>query len=488
MSFFDPYAMDHEDEDLHSCCGSVEEPPFALVDAPTTTSQEQKHQQQQPAFSSQLSDGPQMLGSFLMNKVTDLVSPCASQETGKTSMGSSILYSPMSQSHTNIANSGGTIDSGHHNDLPEQFMDDDFDEFDAAASLLAESPMLGRSSHFMERGFESEAKADGGSPRDSMAFSDLMQEADDQIMHPPYRLAMPTLPEGREMRTANSIPISGGAASTSLTPRLTTDRSLLGLFVSTDFSSSSRSKQGSTNSLFQKRGIESCRVDQDTFEVSMHIYSSCAAQDIMDVIGNPDLLRLWCEPVRTLIVTRSSEGSRSATNRKEQTTGREYDGEWIEATTSTLSSPHKHASKAYQLGQYIWSHLGFPSYGKITMFVERQRGQVGLTMGPFAGNLTAFHTISIIECDGFVKIVDRVRVARDEEDHSSLVCCCGLCDVMQRCFMPKLDGHIEQSVASLTRLRVMIENGQSALLDYEPPPDLIVEGEEEGVSRVPLLS
>jgi hypothetical protein len=123
------------------------------------------------------------------------------------------------------------------------------------------------------------------------------------------------------------------------------------------------------------------------------------------------------------------------------------------------------------------------------MFVERRRGQVGLTMGPFAGDMTAFHTLSVIEGDGFVKIVDRVRVSRDDEEHSSVVCCCGVCGVMQRCFMPsQLDGHIEQSMASMTRLRVMIENGETALMDYDAPPDLIVEGEEESVSRLPLLS
>jgi hypothetical protein len=165
----------------------------------------------------------------------------------------------------------------------------------------------------------------------------------------------------------------------------------------------------------------------------------------------------------------------------------QYDGEWIEATTSTLSNSAKHTSAVYQIGQFIWSHLGFPSYGKITMFVERRRGKVGLTMGPFSGNLTAFHTLTAVEGDGFVTITDRVRVAKDHgEDHSSIICCCGLCDVMQRCFLPpKLDGHMDQSVASMTRLRVMIENGESEFMDATP--DLIVDGEEDGVSRQPLL-
>lgn len=166
----------------------------------------------------------------------------------------------------------------------------------------------------------------------------------------------------------------------------------------------------------------------------------------------------------------------------------QYDGEWIEATTSSLENPSRHTSAVYQVGQFIWSHLGFPSYGRITMFVERRRGRVGLTMGPFSGDLTAFHTITAELGDGFVQVTDRVRVVKENgEDHSSIICCCGLCEVMQRCFLPpKLDGHIDQSVASLTRLRVMVENGESAVMDSAP--DLIVDGEDDPVSRQPLLS
>jgi hypothetical protein len=289
--------MDHkDDDDLQSFCGSIEEPPFALVETEPPAALEE----QAAPFASQLSkSGP--LGNFLMNKMTDLISPSGSQETEKTTaMGSSILYSPMSQgSHI--------MERSSHND----HMDEDF-EFDAAASLLAESPMLGRSSHFMERSVEPTSR-----PDDSMAFSDLMHEADDQVnrrQQPQSKL--PSLPEDREMRSTST------SSSSVLTPRMT-NRSLLGLFGSNDFSSTGTTRAG-VNRLFQKRGIESTRIDQDSFEVSMYIYNyACSVQDIMDVIGNPDLLRLWCEPVRTLVVTRSSEGSRSAMNRREPGTDRE---------------------------------------------------------------------------------------------------------------------------------------------------------------------
>ena len=300
MSMSDPYAMmDHDDEeDVQSCSDSVEEPPFALVDAPAGQLEE---------VSELVSPFDQ---SFANCKANDLVSPATSQRTENTAMGSSILYSPTSRA--------GTGDSSDH--VPEEFVDDDSPmshhtssgdhlefiddndiEFDAAASLLAESPMLGRSSHFMERS-EADEEQKQHSPRDcsysSMGFSELMQEADDQVMHQIYKSPpMPILPEDHEMSMRDG-------SSSVLTPRVT-NQSMLGIFeYHRDLSSSS------------SRGIETKRIDQDTFEVSMHI-RCCSMNDVMDVVGNPDLLRLWCEPVRTLVVTRSSEGARSATQRSE---------------------------------------------------------------------------------------------------------------------------------------------------------------------------
>lgn len=461
--------MDRDDDDDLSCSGSVEdEPPFAFVDAPASTMR---------ALLKLVSP----IDHTLMNdKQHSFKSPSQSQETAKTAMGSSILYSPISRSQSQTNTGFGDqqrdeqmSDCRSSDHLPEEFIDNDI-EFDAAASLLADSPMLGRSSHFLER---SDPHV---SPHDSMGFSELMQEADDQHMHHTYKSpAMPTLLEDTEM----DMRTDAGASSV-LTPRLS-NHSMLGIVMNRDVSRKPRSPN-----LFNKRGIETKRLDQDTFEVSMSIYSDCSMQDVMDIVGNPDLLRLWCEPVRTLVVTRSSEGARSAANRTDSGRGdREYDGEWIEATTSTLATPSRHTSTMYQMSQFIWSHLGFPSYGRITMFVERRRGRVGLTMGPFGGDLTAFHTITAELGDGFVQVTDRVRIVKENgEDHSSIICCCGLCEVMQRCFLPpKLDGHIDQSVASMTRLRVMIENGENALM-ADDVPALIVDGEDETVSRQPLLS
>ena len=150
-----------------------------------------------------------------------------------------------------------------------------------------------------------------------------------------------------------------------------------------------------------------------------------------------------------------------------------------------MDDPCHGSNTMYQATQFLKSSLGFPSYGKITMFVERRRGKLGLTIGPFCGDLTAVHSLTVKQLDGCVEITDRVRIAKIEEPGKfSVQCCCGLWDVVHRCLLnSKLESHMNQAISSLTRLRVMLESGE-----VQSPPDLILDGEEDGVSRIPLLA
>lgn len=116
------------------------------------------------------------------------------------------------------------------------------------------------------------------------------------------------------------------------------------------------------------------------------------------------------------------------------------------------------------------------------MFVERSRGQVGLTVGPFPGDLYAHHTINVVETSDGVVVMDKLRLAKEEE-YSSLVYCCGLCNAVQSCWMPVLDGHKELALTSMHRLRFLMERGEARVdtgtLQYE---------DHNGVSTEPLLS
>jgi hypothetical protein len=222
------------------------------------------------------------------------------------------------------------------------------------------------------------------------------------------------------------------------------------------------------------------RIDDDeSFEVSVLLGGSspCTVDDVMDVISNADLLSLWCDPIETLIViSNSSDDSPMAVNvnsnanaarmspdRTNPESVREYEGEWIEATTSVLESPSTSLSFIFNAGQRLLESLGFASYGRITMFVERRRGHVGLTIGPFHGGIHASHTIHVSEdtdSSGSIRIVDRVRLTRDEEvlPLISFVGYGVVGSCLSHCLLPSIVGYVDQVTTSMARLLLLLEN------------------------------
>jgi hypothetical protein len=210
-----------------------------------------------------------------------------------------------------------------------------------------------------------------------------------------------------------------------------------------------------------RTSVQSFLEDDQTFEVSMEVPGPCTMQDVMNIIGNPELLRMWCDPVQSLVVTSASD--RSGDSGMQRDDRREYEGEWIEATTTALESPPCHVGSIYSAGQAVCDALGFTSYGRITMFVERRRGQVGMTIGPFSGGIHASHTISVVDTGGRVRIVDRVRLTRDTEGASmSSLFLCGILDscLLSSCLMPSLKAYMEQVSTSMARLRILVESGE----------------------------
>mmetsp|Transcript_1477 Transcript_1477/g.3428 ORF Transcript_1477/g.3428 Transcript_1477/m.3428 type:complete len:553 (-) Transcript_1477:67-1725(-) len=226
----------------------------------------------------------------------------------------------------------------------------------------------------------------------------------------------------------------------------------------------------------------------DSFEVSLVLGENtrCTVDDVVEVISNVNLLNLWCNPIESLIVTsNSSEGSSlleetpmnierenltgSDNNRDGNERIREYEAEWIEATTSSLESPSSSVSFVLNAGQAVLQSLGCTSYGKITMFIERQHGRISLNVGPFNGGISASHLISVIseDCDGGsrIRIVDRVRLTHDNEEESffltrMLGCAVGSC--LGSCFYSPIVGYVDQVTMSMARLRILLEGSGSA--------------------------
>jgi hypothetical protein len=345
----------------------------------------------------------------------------------------------------------------------------------------------------------------------SVGFSQLLRAADDT--HPPLGLStecMAVVPEAEEMENATSptetdtaselgalivepqspIGSKGGGwrlprlPSWGVTPQshglqapLLATRAAAETPVTYLLSSPSNRQHGNTPLDRARETVEAVIEDDQSFEVSMTLKQNCTVEGVMRILGNPELLRLWCDPIETLIVTSSStEGTVECSNNDEaaprrnadesnRNSGRprEYEGEWIEATTTALGSPPSSVGFFYSTGQFIMETLGFASYGRITMFVERRRGHVGLTVGPFHGGISASHSISV-SCDsnngGRVKIVDRVRLVRDEEDVSiaSFFMCSAFDSCLSRCVLPSVVGYLNQVTTSMARLRLLVEN------------------------------
>jgi hypothetical protein len=66
-----------------------------------------------------------------------------------------------------------------------------------------------------------------------------------------------------------------------------------------------------------RRLVESVIVDDTSYQVSITMMNTTSVREVLDVMSNPDFLPLWCEPLhKGVIITKSSEGSCSATQRQ----------------------------------------------------------------------------------------------------------------------------------------------------------------------------
>eukprot|EP00529_Nitzschia_sp_RCC80_P014962 CAMPEP_0113459876 /NCGR_PEP_ID=MMETSP0014_2-20120614/10691_1 /TAXON_ID=2857 /ORGANISM="Nitzschia sp." /LENGTH=715 /DNA_ID=CAMNT_0000351499 /DNA_START=260 /DNA_END=2405 /DNA_ORIENTATION=+ /assembly_acc=CAM_ASM_000159 len=407
----------------------------------------------------------------------------------------------------------------------------------------------------------------------SVGFSQLLEEADNTYNHtkpPPSKSVtmtasktsmMPPVPEDRpsasetnngtrdhrQQQTENkrSISFANGAKDELGTPLLSSTATIIPAapaeeedensnrttttHVTRLLSNNNNGNNGNTPRVYSpldraKTSVQVYVHNDEFFEVSMmfedtSLSHSISVDDVMKIVANPDLLRLWCDPIETLIVTSNSsssmtEGTSSVSSASSHAaspqrindrgggvesgdvdnsngntssspdrpvSAREYEGEWIEATTTALDSPPSSGvgGYMYQAGQSLMESLGFASYGRITMFVERKRGHVSLTIGPFYGGIYATHSVRVLNESGNnlginrVRVVDRVRLKRSG-DHDGDLGIAGLfgCGVFEsclsQCVLPSVDGYVEQVRTSLGRLRLLVESGAMINVDKLP--------------------
>ena len=360
---------------------------------------------------------------------------------------------------------------------------------DAAASLLLpHGSVMGGSAATTQsaqsQAWQRESTTLSEAPsQSSVGFSQLLHQADNSLEKSNARL--PVLPEENSVGSSDS-PTSAfdhiPDASIALTPRPIENRTEgwfpRNLFM---FQSQQTIIPASGQSLYQSEerrlaslaGATASLTGDSAFRVSVDLVATVG--DVMEVIGNPDFLRLWCDPVTAILVTKSSEGAQTEQNRRDPP-NREYDGAWVEATTPQLISPNN-TSCVYRTTRTLSAAMGFPTYGKITMFVERTRGQVGLTIGPFVGGIEVSHKIKVEDVGGQkVRLIDQVRLQRDAGEEPVF---CGIFDALEKCFLPTVDDYMDQVLSSMARLRFLVENGETSIY---------AEAAEEGSMSTPLLN
>jgi len=361
-----------------------------------------------------------------------------------------------------------------------------------AASLPTVSSEVGASATLVSVNLEDELKASGNPPLQSasVGFSQLMNAADDSRQHM-EQSRMPIVPENDVLNESELEIVSG----TLISPpdsfhEAAVENNANATWLPRWLVAPTNANRNSGNALRQpllqstsldtpllgtspsdltlqvaKTTVRSFMEDDQSFEVSMFLDPPCTVDDVLRIVGNPSLLMIWCDPIQGLVVTRKSDSLQdsSASSLGGPAPQRQYDAEWVEATTTALESPRSGVGYIYSAGQYILQALGFASYGRITMFVERSIGQVGLTIGPFRNGVFATHSIRIFEENGRVRVVDRVRLnqEQDAESFASLFLCNVLDSCLNSCLMPALHGYMDQVTTSLARLRLLIESNDS---------------------------
>ena len=142
-----------------------------------------------------------------------------------------------------------------------------------------------------------------------------------------------------------------------------------------------------------------------------------------------------------------------------------YDGEWIKASTPEIILPYAHTTFIDNCFKKVSTFLGFPAYGNVTMFIERNSAQVGFSLGPFKAGTMLSHKIIVSEGTNGqgVILMDEVTVVTGEEEEEDgwVLCSCigSVFDITRSWYQASLDGYIDQTKASLRNLVDLVEGG-----------------------------
>eukprot|EP00580_Thalassiosira_gravida_P015043 CAMPEP_0201666986 /NCGR_PEP_ID=MMETSP0494-20130426/10665_1 /ASSEMBLY_ACC=CAM_ASM_000839 /TAXON_ID=420259 /ORGANISM="Thalassiosira gravida, Strain GMp14c1" /LENGTH=712 /DNA_ID=CAMNT_0048146571 /DNA_START=435 /DNA_END=2573 /DNA_ORIENTATION=- len=361
----------------------------------------------------------------------------------------------------------------------------------------------------------------------SLDFEQLLQEADDQSVA--EHDAFPGI--GEEAEEANT---GEGADDTRKGSGLHFWRSR------NPFASLSKQTETSRPRPPPRTSVRATRIRHDKYVVEIDVFPSDASnsrldtRDAMDIMANMELLHLWFDPVPAVFDANIKDGSGNnitSTPPPVANNSRQYDGQWVEISTSPLTIPSDSRISGYLRALRVGfrSLIGFPSRIRSMIFVERSCGRIGMTLGPYPDGFLcnsgtmAYHTFTIRMSDDeesssidnvgnnngrHVVISDEVRLQRGGNDDDgvfdgtrrrrSRLCCIGsmfhflfgLLEWALYWYQPDLTSYMQQTISSMNNLRVLVERGESAAY---AGGELIMDGNDwegenvDGTMGAPLL-
>ena len=309
------------------------------------------------------------------------------------------LVSSPGGTHHSFSSSSASSAVSHHSSL---HLPTDSHTLDAAASLLSpnnDNSLLGWPTQSTTTQKLAPRYQQQPAVERSFAFSQLLHQAD----------ALPVLPEVDE---------DGDVLQRTIVPAAT-----------------SALQSIPTTSLAALAGATFTFTGAASFVVSIDVAADKA--HVHQTLAQPERLPDWCDAVPGLVVVVHDAATASNANA------------WLQATSLQLRPPA--SCRVYGTSRLVATALGFPTYGRIALLVERD--QVGLTLGPFPGKVELVQKYTLQARSATQTTITNHVTVQPTSDHRS----CAMLDALERCFLPRVDDYVEQTLQSMARLRFLVE-------------------------------
>jgi len=222
--------------------------------------------------------------------------------------------------------------------------------------------------------------------------------------------------------------------------------------------------------------VTAIRISDDSFKVEGTLHS-VNIQQAVHIVSNPDLLKVWCSPISAFVLTNdhvnNNNNNNNNNNGSSSEVRREYDAEWVEGAAA-FDFPNTKVLNAYR---FITSVIfGQPTYGKVTLFIERGRAQVSITMKSYS-EIT--YKITFQHSDQYfnrIKVINEVKILKTS--------CCVSAAPLTDYVLPSTSNHMGQAIASMDSLINLIQRGG----DVHELSDNIILTNDDDRGTAPLLA